>query len=228
MQTVLTPEYKTGIFRQELKNRFLCEVDIDGKSTVCYVPSSCHLGNFLDLSGKKVLLVPTKGEKTRTEYALFAVPYKRKHILLNTSFANRVIIEKIHTRSFSSLGPRKVVFKEHVINGYKADLFIADTNTVIEVKSVISIDDTGCFPTIYSERAINQLDKVIDLLQVGYKAHYIIVALNPYTKSIKITKDTLFRPSFDACIKLGMQISAFALEDNKSNIKLKRIEVLEE
>lgn len=57
MQTGLTPEYKTGIFKQELKNRFLCEVEIDGESTVCYVPSSCHLSNFLDLQGKSVLLV---------------------------------------------------------------------------------------------------------------------------------------------------------------------------
>ena len=36
MQTVLTPEHKTGIFIQELKNRFLFE--IDGENTVCM----CH------------------------------------------------------------------------------------------------------------------------------------------------------------------------------------------
>ena len=35
MQTALNPEYKTGIFKRELKNRFLCEVEIDGESTVC-------------------------------------------------------------------------------------------------------------------------------------------------------------------------------------------------
>ena len=65
MQTVLNPEYKTGIFKQELKNRFLCEVEIDGESTVCYVPSSCHLSNFLDLQGKSVLLVPTQSKNAR-------------------------------------------------------------------------------------------------------------------------------------------------------------------
>ena len=228
MQTVLNHEYKTGIFKRELKNRFLCEVEIDGESTVCYVPSSCHLGNFLDLTGKRVLLVPTQGKNTRTEYALFAVPYKRKRIFLNTSFANRVIIKKIQTRSFSVLGPRKTVYKEHIVNGYKADLFIADTKTVIEVKSVISTNDIGCFPTVYSERAINQLDKVLKLLQDGYKAHYVIVALNPYIRRIMIAKGTPFRPAFDACIQLGMQISAFSLDEDKGNIKLKRIEVLEE
>lgn len=47
MQTVLTPEHKTGIFIQELKNRFLCEVEIDGESTVCYVPILLSSEQFL-------------------------------------------------------------------------------------------------------------------------------------------------------------------------------------
>ena len=82
MQTVLSPDYKTGIFKQELKNRFLCEVDIDGESTVCYVPSSCHLGNFLELHGKQVILVPTQSKGTRTKYSLFAIPYRKSYIVL--------------------------------------------------------------------------------------------------------------------------------------------------
>ena len=57
MQIVDTPQnFIEGIFVKELKNRFLCEVIIDGVSTICYVPSSCHLSNFLSLEGKQVLL----------------------------------------------------------------------------------------------------------------------------------------------------------------------------
>ena len=57
MQTVdKTPKYIEGIFIQELKNRFLCEVLVNGETTVCYVPSSCHLSNFLDLTNKKVVV----------------------------------------------------------------------------------------------------------------------------------------------------------------------------
>lgn len=51
----------TGTFVKELKNRFLCEVVISGIPTECYVPSSCHLSNFLELRGKQVLLLPTPG-----------------------------------------------------------------------------------------------------------------------------------------------------------------------
>ena len=98
MQTVLTPEHKTGIFIQELKNRFLCEVEIDGESTVCYVPSSCHLSNFLDLKGKSVLLAPTQSKNARTQFALFAIPYKKNYILLNTSMANRTVADSIKGR----------------------------------------------------------------------------------------------------------------------------------
>lgn len=79
MQTVLTPEHKTGIFIQELKNRFLCEVEIDGESTVCYVPSSCHLSNFLDLKGKSVLLA-LLSQRMRGLNLLFLLSRTRKTI----------------------------------------------------------------------------------------------------------------------------------------------------
>lgn len=49
MKEGFSDNFKTGIFIRELKNRFLCEVEIDSESVVCYVPSSCHLSNFLKL-----------------------------------------------------------------------------------------------------------------------------------------------------------------------------------
>ncbi len=36
-----------GIFKEELKNRFLCLVEVDGADTLCYIPSSCRLSNFV-------------------------------------------------------------------------------------------------------------------------------------------------------------------------------------
>ena len=94
MESRLT-EFKYGRFVRELKNRFLCEVKIDGKVEECYVPSSCHLSNFLQLKGKRVVLVPTQGKNPRTRYALYAAPYRKNYIILNTSLSN-VAIEKGH------------------------------------------------------------------------------------------------------------------------------------
>lgn len=222
MQTTCNPEYITATFIKELKNRFLCEVEIDGEHVVCYVPSSCHLSNFLKLEGKKVLLVPTQTKNTRTQYALFAVPYKKSYIILNTSMANKAIENSIHNRRFSDLGKRKTVIKEHYVEGYKSDLFISDTSTVIEIKSVLSTEDTAQFPTVFSERTLKQLEKIQNLMTKGYKVHYIIVSLNPYVKAIKIIQDTQFAKQFSSCYENGMSIAAYSCRLKNASVFIER------
>ena len=223
MQTVDTPsKFIEGIFVQELKNRFLCEVLIDGVPTVCYVPSSCHLGNFLDLRNKKVLLVRTQTPKSRTQYALFAIPYKKSQIILNTSMANSAVANSVHGRRFSYLGPRKTIFKEHRIDEYKADLYIKDTNTIIEIKSIISTNKTGVFPTVYSERTLNQLKKIQYLLSHGYKVCFIIVSLNPYVSEIEIDKQSEFFKHFKTCINQGMIVKGYACSLVENCLKISK------
>lgn len=227
MQTVDTPsKFIEGIFIKELKNRFLCEVLIDGVSTVCYVPSSCHLGNFLDLQSKKVLLVRTQTPKSRTQYALFAIPYKRSQIILNTSMANFAVVNSLRGRLFSYLGARKNILKEHKIDDYKADIYIKDSNTIIEIKSIIATSKTGVFPTVYSERTLNQLNKIQDLLTQGYKVCFIIVSLNPYVSEIKIDKKTKFFDYFQDCIEKGMTVKGYTCNLVGDNLKInKAIEI---
>lgn len=217
MQTASNPRFVIGIFKKELKNRFLCEVQIDGEDVVCYVPSSCHLSNFLRLDGKKVLLVPTQAPNSRTPYALFAVPYKRNYIVLNTSMANRAIENSISGRRFSYLGKRKDVIKERTINGYKADLYLPSTKTIVEIKSVISIADHAKFPTVYSERTLKQLDSILELIQKGYRVCLAIVSLHPYIKTVDIDTGTCFYNELVKCMNAGLIIKAYTgrLQENR-------------
>lgn len=218
MQTTSNPEFITGIFKRELKNRFLCEVQIDGKDVVCYVPSSCHLSNFLKLEGKQVLLVPTQSTKSRTKYSLLAVSYRNSYILLNTSMANRAVEACIHKPRFSFLGKRLIVIKEHTVYNYKTDLYLQDSNTLVEIKSIISTNKVGIFPTVYSERSLKQLKQLQELLRQGHKVCYFIVSLCPTTKEIIVDKNSEFYREFIKCIQLGMQASAYGcrLSQNKN------------
>ena len=226
MQIACNPEYITAIFVKELKNRFLCEVEIDGERVICYVPSSCHLSNFLKLEGKKVLLVPNSTKNTRTQYALFAVPYKRNYIMLNTSIANRAVENSIHSRRFSNLGKREIVIKEHYVSGYKSDLFIEDTNTIVEIKSVLSIDERAEFPTVFSERSLKQLGQLKTLLNDGYRVYYMIVSLNPYVKTIDISKETPFFLELEDCIKRGLCLSAYSCKfDGEKVLVNKKLQI---
>lgn len=220
MQTTCDFGFVTGTYKRELKNRFLCEVQIANEDVVCYVPSSCHLSNFLQLEGKRVLLVPTKTAKTRTHFALFAVPYKKSCIILNTSMANRAIEYSIHERRFSFLGKRKEVVKEHTIEGYKSDLFLPASNTLIEIKSIISSHDRANFPTVYSERTINQLRAIHSMLLKGYKVCFAIVSMHPYIKNIQIDRTSEFYSELVKCLEVGLILKAYTcrLQNNKVRI----------
>ena len=220
MQTISHSDFVVGIFRKELKNRFLCEVNIDGEDVVCYVPSSCHLSNFLKLDGKKVLLVPTATPKSRTKYALFAVPYKRSYIILNTSMANRIIEANISSRKFSFLGKRKIVEKERVINNYKSDLYLPETKTIIEVKSVISLKREAPFPTVYSERTVQQLKQLYNLLESGYRACFVITSLHPYIDRVVIDTSSEFYKELKRCQEKGLIVAAYTSKLEKEHLQL--------
>lgn len=205
-------DYVYGTFQTEIKNRFLGRVNIDGEEVTCYIPSSCKLSNFIDMTGRTVLLKPINTPNARTSYAVCAVKYRRNFILLNLSQSNRVIEAQIHRRYFSFLGKRNNVQREYKIGNYKTDLFIHDTNTLIEIKSTLAFSRKSTFPTIYSERSIKQLKDISRLLDEGYRACYVLVSLNPSVKEIVInTEMEEYYNIFIECVEKGMTYCAFSV-----------------
>ena len=211
----------TGIFKTELKNRFLCTVCVDGADVTCYIPSSCRLSNFVDLSGRTVLLKPNQSTTGRTAYAVYALKQGRQWILLNLAQANRIIEAQLPRRYFSFLGKRKKVAHEICIESYKTDLFIHDTNTVVEIKSILSFDKSAAFPTVYSERAVAQLKKLSHLLDAGYSVCYLFVSLNPRVKSLSLNKLVPdYYSLFRECIDKGMTVQAFSIRMEEHGPKI--------
>ena len=196
-----------GTFKEETKNRFLCQVTIDGEDVECYIPSSCRLGNFIDMNGRTVLLTRNQAKSTRTRYAVYAVKLKNDYILLNLSQANRIVEAALPNRRFSFLGPRKQIVREKKIENYKSDLYIEDSKTIIEVKSILSFQKTAIFPTVQSERSNRQLMQLSSLLDEGFKVCYLFVSFNHCIKEIRIN-DAIeeYTRLFDMCLQKGMTV----------------------
>lgn len=202
-----------GIFKKELNNRFLCLVELEGEDTLCYIPSSCKLSNFVDLRNKPVLLSPVESSTAKTKYSVYALCVRNTQILLNLSKANYAIEKSIRNRRFSDLGKRTIIKKEYTIEGYKSDLYIEDTKTVIEIKTVLSFNTEALFPSVYSKRAIDQLASISILLDRGYKACYIIASLNPRTKRLMINQEIEdYQEVFKLCVEKGMIVKAVSLK----------------
>lgn len=211
-----------GTFKTEIKNRFLCTVCIDGVDTLCYVPSSCRLSNFINMDDRKVMLLPIKKKDARTRYSVCAIKYRKSYVPIGLSFANQIIEENIHRRIFSFLGSRKEVVREKTIDGYKSDIYISDTDTVIEIKSILSFEKDALFPTVFSERANRQLEDIRTLLQKGHKVCYMLVSLYSGVKQISINEaQTEYQILFRKCEEIGMKVCGCTLcmEDNKPRVK---------
>lgn len=141
---------------------------------------------------------------------MLACNYKYSYIILKPSIANRVIEAEIGRRFFSFLGSRKQILREHTIDDYKSDLYINDTDTIVEIKSVISCEKTAVFPTVYSERTLKQLLQIEARLEKGRRVCMLIVALNPYIRNVQINKGSELSNTLQRCISKGLSLHAFS------------------
>lgn len=208
-------EYAVGTFIREEKNRFLCTVNVNGMDEECYIPSSCRLENFLKLAGKEVVLRENQNTAARTRLAVYALKFKQNYLILRTAEANDIIRNAIESRRFSYLGKRRIIEKEYVVEGYKADIYLPETKTIIEIKSIITTEVKAFFPTVYSERALEQLGKIKILLDAGYKVVYIYVSMNPYVKEIGLAQEKRlleYSRLFKECAEKGMIYKGYAAE----------------
>lgn len=212
-------ELAEGIFIEESKNRFLCSVLIKEMIYECYVPSASKLRNYLNMKNKKVLLLKNNKNNLRTKYSIFAVKYYNKYIILNMSVINKILEEYLREKyTFRSIE------REKYFHGYKSDLLVlGEIPIMIEAKGIISAKREIKFPTVYCQRAIDQLKKIRKLLIEGYKVEYYIISLSPTVKVVKINDDLKFKEYTDlliSCIDLGMLFNGFNIEFKNNNIEV--------
>ena len=128
---------------------------------------------------------------------------------------NNVIKGQINRRFFSYLGKRKEIQAEKIVEGYKADLFLPESRTVIEVKTVLAEEKIAQFSTLQAGRTVKQLGRLKELLEKGYKVSYLIIALNPKTKEITITED--LKELLQQCIDQGMECRGYTIKCEEGN-----------
>ena len=202
-----------GIYLREEKHRFMCTVLIDGKKEKCYVPASCKLEKLISLSGKAVWVKPIKKSNSNLKYSLYAVKSGRSWVLLNLSEANRIFGNNLYRRRFSYLGRREEIIYEKRIGNYKADIFLPDEKTVIEIKTVLTDKNKACFPSMVSRRTKEQLNEISNLLDEGFKACLIIIALNPVIKRIEV--DDSVRGLIGTAMSKGMFCRGYSIRFDK-------------
>lgn len=206
---------KEGFFCGEDKYRFHCWVEVDGEKVLCYLPSNCKLEKMYSLKGRTVLLSQNTELKSKFKYKVESVQFRNTQILLNLSFLNRVIEHELSRRMFSFLGVRNNILREKTICGYKSDLYIEDTNTLIEIKSVLAFSKSEDYPINYSSHMLEQLDKLYALALQQINVYYFIIGLGPTVKQIRVDLSSDYGVRMDRCKKAGVHFIAMNIHNKK-------------
>ncbi len=216
-----------GIFIEESKNRFIGKVKVNGTIFECYIPSSSKLENFINIKNKRVLVTENKKKGIRTKYSLFGVFYRNRLIVLNLNIVNKLFQEIIKSGQYKEYNDFSEVRREAAYKGYKADILLdGKEKLVVENKALIDVKKAATFPTVYSERAIEQLEKLDKLLYDNCKVCYNFIALSPFINSVRINTDELeYYTAFMQCVNHGMQVNGYKLYFKDNTLRSERIKV---
>lgn len=211
---------KIGMFIEELPNRFMARVEIDGIEEICYVKSSSRLENYLTLKGKSVFLKSNKKSKFR--YFIYSVKHRNSQILLCPTYANEIVENSLKRKVFSFISNRRNHVREFNIHAYKSDIYFPSSHMFVEIKSIISYDEAAMFPTVYSERLSKQLCYFNELFNESYEGFLFLVCFNPYTKLIRINETSVNYDNIINAISRGLKIKGFVVSYESGNPIIKK------
>lgn len=186
-----------GIFISR-PNRFIANVEIDGKIEVCHVKNTGRCKEIL-IKGVTVILEKSDNLNRKTKYDLIGV-YKGKELINIDSVApNKVFGEWAVNSGY--FGELSLIKPEKTYKKSRFDYYIesGDRKIFVEVKGVtLENDGVVSFPDAPTERGIKHINELIDAKVNGFEAFIFFVVqmknckyFTPNAKTHKAFADAL-------------------------------------
>ena len=158
-------------------NRFIAEVEIEGKKEIVHVKNTGRCKELL-IPGCDVWLTAPNSPGRKTKYDLVAVR-KSNGLLINmdSQAPNKVVKEWLQTKNFD------VVIPEYTFGDSRIDFYmekISNENTsekyLMEVKGcTLEKEGIGYFPDAPTERGVKHIKELIKAYEMGYHAALLFV-----------------------------------------------------
>ena len=157
------------------KNRFICEIEIDGKKESCHVKNTGRLRELFTEGATVYVEVSDKPER-KTKYDLVAVEKDGRTVNVDSFAPNLAVGEYLR-----KIYPDGKVTAEKTFGNSRFDFYVenGDEKGFIEVKGVTLFrDGKALFPDAPTERGIKHLSELCECVRAGYfaKVFFIIAA----------------------------------------------------
>lgn len=198
-----------GIFKSR-PNRFIANVEIDGKIEVCHVKNTGRCKELL-VTDAAVYLEKSDNPNRKTLYDLIAVEKGDRLINMDSQVPNRAVEEWI--KAGGLIGEDPYVRPESKFGDSRFDFYVesasAERKAYVEVKGcTLECDGAAKFPDAPTLRGIKHINELIKCAQNGFEAYIIFL--------IQMSNINYFTPNYETHPEFGEALK----NANKKGVKI--------
>lgn len=176
-------------------NRFIANVEIDGKAEVCHVKNTGRCKELL-IEGCTVWLEHSDSESRKTAFDLVAVEKGDRLINMDSQAPNKAVGEWL--REKMPFGEGFSVYPEKKYGNSRFDFYLEsqDRKIFMEVKGcTLEKDGVVLFPDAPTLRGVKHIEELSHCLDEGYEAYIMIL--------VQMSDVKYFTPNYDTHPEFG-------------------------
>lgn len=176
-------------------NRFIANVEIDGKAEVCHVKNTGRCKELL-VEGCTVWLEHSDSESRKTAFDLVAVEKGDRLINMDSQAPNKAVGEWL--REKMPFGEGFSVYHEKKYGNSRFDFYLEsqDRKIFMEVKGcTLEKDGVVLFPDAPTLRGVKHIEELSNCLDEGYEAYIMIL--------VQMSDVKYFTPNYDTHPEFG-------------------------
>ncbi len=176
-------------------NRFIANVEIDGKAEVCHVKNTGRCKELL-VEGCTVWLEHSDSESRKTAFDLVAVEKGDRLINMDSQAPNKAVGEWL--REKNPFGEGFSVYPEKKYGNSRFDFYLEsqDRKIFMEVKGcTLEKDGVVLFPDAPTLRGVKHIEELSHCLDEGYESYIMIL--------VQMSNVKYFTPNYDTHPEFG-------------------------
>ena len=216
-------DYVKGIFKAR-PNRFIAEVEVDGKLEIAHVPNTGRCRELL-VDDAVVWLKPSDNPNRKTRFSLHFVENRGALVSLYSQQANSIVYDAIIEGKIKELSGYEIHQREKTIDNSRIDIYLANENEecYVEVKGVtLIIGDEARFPDAPTQRGAKHLKELIKLKKQGYRCCVFFLIQHPIGKFFRPNweNDPEFSQTLNDAYNAGVEILVYRCDNQLDGIEL--------
>lgn len=226
-------DYVKGIFKSR-PNRFIAEVEVDGKLEIAHVPNTGRCRELL-VEDAVVWLKPSDNSKRKTKFSLHFVENKNVLVSLYSQQANSIVYDAIVSGKIKELAGYDYHQREKTVDNSRIDIYLANheedccgmnflaDSCYVEVKGVtLIVDGEARFPDAPTERGAKHLKELIKLKKDGNRCVVFFLIQHPAGEFFRPNwqNDPVFSQTLNEAYDEGVEILVYRCDNQLDGIEL--------